>query len=122
MTIVDLNSKNILQNSKKHLDRNCDTIFILVSPIPCMMLHNIHERTLNSNECSEDFYEYQIKKSGSELINSFEDYCRYMNLKTSEKNDINKVIDYLSRTDSYIIADEYNEKRNILDKIELYFG
>ncbi|MBO3445856.1 hypothetical protein [Clostridium sp. CCUG 7971] len=120
-TIADLNSKNILENSKKHLDRSCDAKFILVSPIPCMMLHSLHERALNSNICSDDFYEYQIKNSGKESRNSFEDYCRYMKLNTTDEGDIKKAKDYLSRTDAYIVADDLNGKKNILDKIELYF-
>lgn len=119
-TIADLKRKDILHNSKKHLDRNPHTKFALISPIPCMMLHALHERALNSNKCSEDFYEYQIKKSSGELSKYFEDYCKFMNLNTSESKDIDKAIDYLSRTDAYIVADDYNEKKNILDKIELY--
>lgn len=120
-TIADLNNKNILRNAKKHLDRNYDSTFVLISPIPCIMLHDIHERAVNSNGCSEDFYLYQIKKSSKDLSDFFDDYCRYMNLKTSKKDDMNKAIDYLSRTDFHIVADDRNEKRIILDQIAFHF-
>ncbi|CDA10181.1 hypothetical protein [Intestinibacter bartlettii] len=118
-SIADLNSKNILQNSKKHLDRSSTAKFMLISPISCITLHDIHERALNSNDCSDDFYNYQIK--GSSLTTSFNDYCRYMNLNTSNSNDLYKAKDYLSRTYTYTVSDDLNFKKDILEKIELYF-
>lgn len=120
-SIADLDKKNILQNSKNHLDENNTSKFILISPIPCMILHDMHERALNSNDSSDDFYEYQIKKSGKEIRDSFEKYCKYMDLNTSDEYDINRAKDYLSRTYVYSFADDANVKKSVLDKIELYF-
>ncbi|MDU4861722.1 MAG: hypothetical protein E6356_11005 [Terrisporobacter othiniensis] len=119
--IADLNNKGILQNAKGHLDRCSTSKFVLVSPAPCLMLHSFHERALNSSENSQDFYEYQIKTSGKKIINAFEYYCKCMNLDTSNTEDIIKAQNYLRRTDAYLVPDDLNEKKNILDKIEMYF-
>lgn len=118
-TITELNAKSILQNSKKHLDRSSTAKFMLISPVPCITLHDIHERALNSNDSSNDFYNYQIK--GSSLIKPFNDYCKYMNLNISNNNDLYKAKDYLSRTYTYTVPDDLNFKKDILEKIEVYF-
>lgn len=120
-TIGDLNRKDILKKSKVQLDMNSETTFALISPISCTMLNDLHMRAVNGNSSAKSFYESQVKTSSKEMNSFFDKYCEYMNLNIITEKDLNKAYDYLKRTSYYQYADDINEKRNILDRIDLYF-
>jgi hypothetical protein len=119
-SIGDLNRKGILKKSKIQLDANTDTTYALVSPLSCTMLTDLHQRAITGDN-EKYFYEHQIKNSGKKLNVFFEAYCKYMNINVLNEKDLNKVYDYLRRTQYYQYPDDRNEKMNLLCEIGRLF-
>lgn len=116
-SISDLVSRDILRNWKKQLDRGNDRKVTLVSEVVCTHLRDLNFRAMNTNDNPADFYEFQIQTAGKELKKSYNDFCKGMQLETT---DVAKSIDYLKRINiKHISGDILLE--NIYQQISYYF-
>ena len=96
-TIGDLSSKGIWTNCKKHLDRDNDNKFILISGLPAKSIGDICNSARDSNDNADIFYEYQICKQGMPRLKTFQSFCRYFSLDPEDKFDRIKALSYLKR-------------------------
>ena len=119
--ISDLKEKNIFSTWKVHLDRDCFRKVVLVSPIACTFLSDLHDRASNTNGKAEDFYSIQIMKSSNPFQEFYEKFCDEMGLNSDDSNDIFKSIDYLKRI-YYKQISEYQLKEMINQYIQFLFS
>lgn len=113
-----LNKYKLLIKWKTHLDRANNNIVALRSPLPFIELEDLAKRARNTNENPVDFYKYQIENSS--MKESFNSYCRYLELDYTKEENLSLAINYLRRTKVEIRPDE-DLKNLLLDKIKFYF-
>lgn len=118
--LVDLKSRNILQNWKYQLSRDEKRQVSLISPVGCKFMVDLHDRAMNTSSNFNDFYEFQIKRSSKEFWKFYENFCIGMGLETSNQNDIIRSIDLLQRINLKQIS-EYTLRESIQQKIGYYF-
>lgn len=120
-TYSSVNAKGIFTNWKEQLERNNSHWVSLVSPLPFTLFEDLLQRARDTEITkSIDFYNYQIKKSGSKTITLFHQYCGVMGLDYNEEEELSKAINYLSRTYCRQEGD-YEQKEILLAKINLLF-
>lgn len=116
-----LNANNIIEKSMYQISRNPNNLFSLISPLACTMLNDISSRAKNTNGTPEDFYTYQIKGSGQELIRFFQSVCKELNIDPNNNSDLVKIIDYFRRFEYKQYPESSEQKAALLDKIKFLF-
>ena len=119
-SISDLQSRNILNNWKKQLERGNNREVTLVSAVGCTHVVDLHNRAMNSTNDPNDFYEYQIKSGSKEFQDSYKDFCKGIGLEISKDVDVAKSIDFLRRINVKQMS-EYTLQENIIQEISYYF-
>ncbi|MDO5519780.1 MAG: hypothetical protein Q4G58_04730 [bacterium] len=115
-----VNAKGIFTKWKNQLERDIKNHVSLVSPLAFTLFEDLTVRARNTSINPDDFYEYQIKKSGQETRNLFKNYCKVMGIDTTNENQIHMEIDYLSRSFYRQIPD--SELKNIvIERINILF-
>lgn len=64
----ELKSKNIISSWKNQLDRPGYRKVSLLSPLACTFIVDLNSRAVNTSENADNFYNFQIMKSGKEFI------------------------------------------------------
>lgn len=118
--LSDLAARKVFQKAKKHLDSNKDISYYLISAVAGMMLNDLIIRAKNSNDNSEDFYEYQIGKSGPEVKRAFKSFIRYMVLDDTI-NGRKKAHYYLNKMHIIQYPDDMNSKYDLNENIKFLF-
>ena len=100
--ITDLKSKRIFKVWDFQLNRDNNRKVVLVSPLTCSFLVDLHDRALNTSGKADDFYNIQIMESSKEFQKFYLEFCLEMGLNVSEDSDYGRVdrlksIDYLRR-------------------------
>lgn len=122
-TFGDLNAKGIFEKAKLQLNSSENVTYHFISAVPAMMMYDLTNRARNSNNNSEDFYKFQITKSGEDVNKAFNSICKYFGCSNEIDNDRSKVFDYLKRMYFVYYPDDINEKNNLKFKIKhLYVG
>ena len=119
--ISDLKEKNIFSTWKIQLDRDCFRKVVLVSPMTCSFLFDLHDRASNTSGKAEDFYFTQITRNSKSFREFYEKFCTEMDLNSGEDDDILKSIDYLKRI-IYKQISEYELKELINQYIQFLFS
>ncbi|MTB97931.1 hypothetical protein [Streptococcus uberis] len=115
-TLSDIYQKGIIENWKKHLERDNSNIVSLVSPLPFKNFSDLIYRA-RTNDSDMAFIKNQVNGS-PEIKKIFDSYVKYLGL--SIENDLQQVVKFLSRTE--IRQEPYPEDEEyILDKINQYF-
>ena len=112
--INDLMSKDILSNLKFQLSRSAEVEFVFVSGVPATKFGDICVSARNSNGNSEDFYNFQIKASGSVRLKEFNQFCHGVSLNPHDIKDRAIAYDYLQRTKIEQFLDDDNEKDTLI--------
>lgn len=107
-TISILNSIGIFNKMRNHLDTDLKCEFALVSAIPFRKLADICESARMSDNNPQHFYKYQIKDIGKVRLETFNRYCKALNLNPKDKIDLIKAFDYLKRTYIVLFSDDQN--------------
>lgn len=116
-TLSDLHQKGILENWKKHLERNSSSVVSLVSPLPFTNFSDLIYRA-KTNDNVQTFLEYQVNRS-PEIKKIFASYVQYLGL--SIETDVQQIINFLSRTE--IRQEPYPENEEfITDNIRRYLA
>lgn len=119
-SIADLNSRHILDNWKRQLEREDSRSVALVSAVGCSFIVDLHNRAINSDNNPDNFLKYQIGKSSKTFQDSYYEFCKIMDLDITKSVDVIKSIEFLKRIDFKQMS-EYTLKENIFRDIEYYF-
>ncbi|MCH5280925.1 MAG: hypothetical protein J1E61_05600 [Lachnospiraceae bacterium] len=120
-TYSSVNEKGIFINWKTQLERNESNWVSLVSPLPFTLFEDLLQRARDTDIANPKcFYNFQIKKSGAKTVTLFHQYCGVMGLDYTKQEDLQKAINYLSRTNLRQVADS-QLKELLLEKINLLF-
>lgn len=120
-TYSSVNAKGIFINWKAQLERNESSRVSLVSPLPFTLFEDLLQRAKDTDIAnSKRFYDFQTKKSGAKTVTLFHQYCGVMGLDYTKQEDLQKAINYLSRTYLRQVAD-FEQKELLLEKINLLF-
>lgn len=93
----DINNRGLWNKWKKHLDRDITNIASLVSPLPFTLLEDIISRALNNDNNPNDFYNIQIKGSGKDTTNLFNDICKQLKFDTNTNSGLNLAYQYFKK-------------------------
>lgn len=120
-TYSSVNEKGVFINWKGQLERNEFSQVSLVSPLPFTLFEDLTQKARDTDIGNpKGFYDFQIKKSGAKTVTLFHQYCNVMGLDYTKREDLQKVINYLSRT--YIRQRGDTEQRELLlEQINLLF-
>lgn len=110
-----------MSNWKNQLSRSNEIRVSLVSPLSFTLLEDIIRRANNTDGNFENFYNYQIEKSGKDTRKGFKQYCQGMCIDFENKEELKKSVDFLSRTFYRQVQDTDNIEF-ILGKIDLLFN
>lgn len=120
-TISDLKARDIFNVWKTQLDRDCDRIVALVSPMTCHFLVDLNDRANNTSGRADEFYNFQIMKSSKNFQNFYRNLCEEMNIEIGNEIGILKSIDYLKRI-YYKQISEYEIQELINQSIQYQFS
>ena len=116
----DINNRGLWNKWKKHLDRDINNIASLVSPLPFTLLEDIISRALNNDNNPNDFYNIQIKGSGKDTTNLFNDICKQLKFDTNTNNGLNSAYQYFKKIRIHQWPD-FESTEMILDIIDSLF-
>ena len=121
----DLKAKRILKTWDFQLNRDNNRKVVLVSPLTCSFLVDLHDQALNTSGKADDFYNIQIMESSKEFQKFYLEFCLEMGLNVSEDSDYGRVdrlksIDYLRRI-FYKQISEAGIQENIDQSIRFLF-
>ena len=120
-TYSSVNEKGIFINWKGQLERGESNRVSLVSPLPFTLFEDLLQRARDTDIANPQlFYDFQIKKSGTKTVTLFHQYCGVMGLDYTRQEDLQKAINYLSRTYLRQAAD-FEQKELLLEKMNLLF-
>lgn len=119
--LSDLAARGIFKKAKKQLDSREDITYYLVSAVSGMMLNDLIIRSKTSNGNSEDFYKYQIEKSGKEVSKAFKRFVRYLELDINSKYGRQRAYQYLKKMNIVQFPDDIETKRNLIETIKYLF-
>lgn len=115
------NAKGIFVNWKKQLELSPQNYVALVSPLSFTVFEDLIQKAKDTDSSKpRDFYDYQIEQSGKNTKDFFDKYCKAMGLDQKKDEDIQLVINYLSRSHYRQIPDA-QLKEMILDKISMRY-
>jgi len=109
------NTKGIFTDWLFQLERNNMNTVSLVSPLSFQLIDDIISRA-KTNSNPSDFYNYQIKESGKEVIAFFESICKAWKLDPNNDKDLIKIVNYFKRI-LYRQSPDAELKNIVLDKI-----
>lgn len=115
-SLADLNQKGILKSWKRHLERDPQIKVSLVSPLSFTSFSDLIYRAKTNDE-AQSFIKYQVDTSPEvrKLLNNYIDYLEF-----SKERDIQKIINFLSRT--VIRQEPYPDNEEFIkDKVSQYF-
>ena len=115
-SLADLNQKGILKSWKRHLERDPQIKVSLVSPLSFTSFSDLIYRAKTNDE-AQSFIKYQVDTSPEvrKLLNNYIDYLEF-----SKERDIQKIINFLSRT--VIRQETYPDNEEFIkDKVSQYF-
>lgn len=114
------NAKHIFSNWKFQLERDSSYAVSLASPLAFPMLEDLINRSRNTNDLPNDFYNHQVLSSSKEFISFFNNFCNVLSLNPLIEKDLDRCIDYLNRIHCRHFPDN-QLKEIVLDKIRYLF-
>lgn len=115
-----VNAKGIFNNWKFQLERNPLNTVSLVSPLAFATLEDLTDRSRNTSDNPDDFYNNQILSSSAEFQKFFYNFCKSFGLDPNLKEDLMRIISYLKRI-YYRQFPDTELREIILSKISLLF-
>lgn len=107
-TMADLLSEKVLENLCFQIERNSRHRFTFVSSVPCPLLRDLSRRARDSSGSARDFYEEQIRSTGTKsqgvYEKAFHDFCRALKLDWEQPNDLDRAHTLLSKSDFHLFS------------------
>ena len=88
--------------------------------MPFTLLEDIISRALNNDNNPNDFYNIQIKGSGKDTTNLFNDICKQLKFDTNTNNGLNSAYQYFKKIRIHQWPD-FESTEMILDIIDSLF-